>query len=83
MSAGKSMVTLQLPSNSVGQIVDGLGVLIEQWDHTAEYLRNGTFDEAIGVVRECSGPEEAVRISEFYREIRNEITGQLAKQRRT
>jgi hypothetical protein len=77
MSTNEALVLLRLPSISVGQILDGLDVLIEQWNHTAGFLRTGDFSEEIGIVRECSAAEEAKSISVCYQEIRLEIAKQL------
>ena len=70
-----TVVQLSLPRNFVGQILDGLAVLTEQWDATAAYLSHGEIGEQ--VIRECSNAEEAESIAEFYRQIASDIRGQL------
>lgn len=83
MANNRGMVTLRLPEMSVGQIIDGLDVLIEQWRHTADYMETGAYNEEIGIVRECSGEEEAEKIASFYQDIRDEIERQIASQKRS
>ena len=74
-----TVVQLSLPRNFAGQILEGLAVLTEQWDATAAYLGHGEIGDQ--VIRECSNAEEAEGIAEFYRQIANDIRGQLpAKQ---
>ena len=77
-----TVVQLSLSRNFVGQILEGLAVLTEQWDATAAYLSHGELGDQ--VIRECSSAEEAESIAEFYRQIANDIRGQLpANQRLT
>lgn len=68
-------VQLSLPRNYVGQLLDGIEVLVEQWDATAIYLRT----DRIGndCIRECSDAEEAEWIASFYRKIAAEIRDQM------
>lgn len=74
-----TVVQLSLPRNFVGQILEGLAVLTEQWDATAAYLSHGETGDQ--VIRECSSAEEAENIAAFYRQIANDIRAQLpAKQ---
>ena len=62
------LITLQLPSLYVGQILDGLDVLIEQWDATRVYHETGVFSDD-ACIRECTDAHEAASIARFYREI--------------
>ena len=70
------LVVLRLPSNWVGQIVDGLSVLLEDWEATERFMETGRADEG-QVIRECDGPREARSIAAFYREIIDAIVEQI------
>jgi len=72
----KDMLTLHLPQDHVGQILDGLKVLIEQWEYTETYLQTGEIDDG-SLIRECSDPEEARAIGKYYREIASSIESQM------
>jgi hypothetical protein len=69
-------VIFECPRDYVGQIVDGLEVLIEQWQATAEYLNTGESDADV-CIRECSDAREAESIAERYREIRGFLVNKL------
>jgi hypothetical protein len=71
-------VVLRLPRDFVGQVLDGLDVLIEQWDYTAEYLEHGMVRDDV-LIRECSDAAEASAIAEYYRRIREAIREQYAR----
>lgn len=77
MPSTDTVVQLTLPRNYVGQILDGLEVLIEQWEATAAYFRTGEVGDT--TIRECSDAEEAEWIAGFYREISDGIQQQVAK----
>jgi len=79
MQTTDTFVHLTLPRNFVGQILDGLHVLTEQWDATAAYLRNGEI--ANEIIRDCSDVEEAESIAAFYRKIAEEVGQQLSRSR--
>lgn len=68
-------VQLRLPRRDVGQILDGLEVLIEQWDATAAWFRTGEVGDI--PIRECSGAEEAESIARYYQDIAAEIREQM------
>lgn len=70
-----TVVPLSLPRNFVGQILEGLAILTDQWDATAAYLSHGEIGDQ--VIRECSSAEEAESIAEFYRQIAETICQQL------
>ncbi|MBW3538997.1 MAG: hypothetical protein KY476_01890 [Planctomycetes bacterium] len=74
------IITLQLPANDVGQVLDGLEVLIEQWEATREFHETGEPSEDV-CIRECSDAEEADSIARFYREIKSRIEEQYRAQR--
>lgn len=75
MPSTDTLVELSLPRNYVGQILDGLEVLIEQWQATAAYHRTGEVGDS--TIRECSDAEEAEWIAGYYREIAEDIRRQL------
>lgn len=47
MQSTDTVVHLTLPRNSVGQLLDGLDVLIEQWTATAAYHRYGEVGDEV------------------------------------
>ena len=53
----------RLPRNAVGQILDGLDVLAEQWEATAASLAGGQLPEGDVLIRECGDAREAARNS--------------------
>lgn len=71
------MVILKLPRAAVLQILDGLQYRLEIWRYTEEYMETGYVHEPYEV-EECSSPEEAKQIGDFYEEIINDINTQLA-----
>ena len=73
-------VTLVLPRDFAGQLTDGLSVLMEQWDATAEYHEHGqTTGEPI-IIREANDADEAIWIANFYRAIQTLILEQIEAQ---
>ena len=72
----KEKITLSLEQNDVGQLLDGLEVLIEQWLDTAVYLETGEI-RMDAVIRECHKAQEARSIASHYEAIRGEIRAQL------
>ena len=62
-------VTLRLPRIAVGQILDGLDVLSEQWEATAASLAGGQLPEGDVLIGECSDEREAGKIAAYYRRI--------------
>ena len=68
-------VQFQLPDNDWGQLLDGLDVLIEQWESTAQCLRTGEIHPDV-VIRECHDPEEAEAIAARYRSISKRLYAQ-------
>ncbi len=69
------LITLRLPQNFVGQVLDGLEVLIDEWAYTAEYLEHGAVRQDM-VVRDCHKPEEARRMAASYSKIYDDIAQQ-------
>jgi len=62
-------VTLKLPSNMVGQILDGLRERMQVWRDTEQYMKVGYTDDEFGTIEECSSVEEAKSIADYYEEI--------------
>ena len=69
-------VTLKLPSNMVGQILDGLRERMKVWRETEQYMEVGYTDEPC-IFEECSDADEARNIAEYYEEIIGCIKKQL------
>lgn len=75
MNAAKE-VTLSLTEMEVGQLLDGLAALSEEWDNTARFLHTGESDEDF-MPRDCRDAREANRIAEYYRMIGAKIERHL------
>ena len=75
----KKFVTLRLPLDDVGQIIDGLTERMIVWKTTEEYLETG-FSHLGDFIEECSHPEEARFIAEYYEKIIDLINHQLENQ---
>lgn len=66
------MVTITLPSNDLGQILDGLRARHQSWQNTADaFTEDGDFysDDDTLVMEECSGKAEAQSIADTYKRI--------------
>ena len=70
------VVTLKLLRNDLGQIIDGLCVRQDSWRYTQQYLETGYVDVEQGI-EECSKPEEAQNIADYYDKIIEKIQQQL------
>jgi len=70
-------ISIKLSRNDFGQLLDGLDVLIEQWDATEDYLVEGRVREDV-CIRESHDPHEARAIAETYRNLRERIREQIA-----
>ena len=75
----KPHVEIKLRKLDCHQLLDGLDVLIEQWQATANYLRTGETDPEV-CIRESHSEHEAVSIAELYIAIRDEIRHQMKRQ---
>ncbi len=73
------IVAIELSSNDFGQVVDGLEVLIEQWEATVRYLTEGYSDPEVPI-REAHDADEARKIVSKYIAIRDSIEAQLMQQ---
>jgi hypothetical protein len=70
------VVNIQLERDEAGQIVDGLKVLAEQWEATADYLESGRVREDVAI-RECHSAHEARNMMQIYDSIIARIRQQL------
>lgn len=70
-------VALKLPSNMVGQILDGLRERMQVWRDTEQYMEVGYTDDESCFIEECTSAEEARSIAEYYGEIIGCIEKQL------
>jgi hypothetical protein len=70
-------VTLKLPDNMVGQILDGLRERTKVWRDTEQYMEEGYTDDESCFIEECTSAHEARSIAEYY----EEIIGCIEKQR--
>jgi hypothetical protein len=73
-------VLLALDRLDVGQILDGLRSRQESWTNTATFLRDGYFPNEAFVCEECSDPDEAERIADYYQRIILSIEEQVDAQ---
>ena len=69
-------VTLRLPRDYVGQMLDGLDVLIEQWEATEQYMEGNDCIEDV-IIYEAKDAAEAASIAKYYRRIKRRIEKQL------
>lgn len=67
--------TITLSDDEIGQLLEGIEVLIEQWENTEQYLRNGTFREDV-CIRESHKSSEAQAIAATYRKLHSSIREQ-------
>ena len=76
----EKFVTLRLPRDDVGQILDGLTERMIIWKATEEYLETG-FSHFGDCIEECSHAEEARFIAQYYEKIIDLIYKQLENQK--
>lgn len=70
-------ITLKLPDNMVGQILDGLRERTKVWRDTEQYMEEGYTNDESCFIEECSSANEARSIAEYYEEIIGAIGKQL------
>jgi len=58
-------VTIRLPHNDAGQVIDGLTVCQENWQKKLDWYDDKLEDPDF-VILECSGCEEAAQMAEVY-----------------
>ena len=68
---------IKLSDNDLGQILDGLEVLIEQWHATEQYFLTGEQQEG-DYIRDARDASEAHSIAMTYQTIQERIREQLA-----
>jgi hypothetical protein len=68
-------ITLTLPTLMVGQILDALYIRLDSWEYTEEYLNTGHVHEPY-LIEECSNPDEAHQIADYYKDIIESIEKQ-------
>lgn len=69
-----SKIWIQIRRVDLGQVIEGIETLIEQWRDTGRFLSG---EDAAGVVRECGSAEEAHFIAAYYDRIAANLTEQL------
>lgn len=69
-------VTIVLDEDDLGQVLDGLDVLIEQWEATAKYLTSGELREDV-CIRESHSAHEAESIAVAYSRIASILREQM------
>lgn len=69
-------VSITLSHDDIGQVLDGLRILIEQWEATATYLETGEVTEN-ACIRESHSVHEAKSIAGIYHQILECIREQL------
>lgn len=74
-------IQITLDRDEIGQLLDGVDVLIEQWEATEAYLSTGEIDENV-CIREAHHAHEAASIAQAYRELGTKIRRQFSSQRR-
>ena len=75
-------ITLKLPDNMVGQIIDGLRERMEVWRNTEQFMEVGYTDEEWAFVEECNDAAEARWIADYYAEIIGCIEKQIEIERK-
>lgn len=69
-------VSHSLPREFVGQMLENLDALVDEWENTAEYLEHGvTCDDLI--IHECNDADEARKIRDYYTTIHHAIAEQV------
>jgi len=70
-------VVLSLSRLAVGQILDALRQRLETWEYTEEYLNTGYVHEPY-CIEECSSPDEARRIADYYHQVIQSVETQVS-----
>jgi hypothetical protein len=76
----EDFVTIRIPRDDVGQIIDGLTERMIIWRTTEEYLEVG-YSQLGDFIEECSDPEEARFIADYYEKIIEFLKKQLEEQK--
>lgn len=75
----KDPVTLTLSRLDAGQVLDALHERMHIWQITRQYLETGHSDPT-AIIEECSDPDEAQSIADYYQSIIETIEAQLKEQ---
>jgi len=73
-------VTLSMSRNDAGQLLEGIDILVDQWEATVEYLATGRIREDI-CIRESHSLHEAEKITSIYRGLRETVSHQMTSVR--
>ena len=71
--------TIELDSNDLGQLLDGLNARATSWNATAEYMDGGS-NHDLFIIEECSDAEEARAVAAHYERIITTIEEQVKAQ---
>lgn len=69
-------IQITLSRNDIGQLLEGVEVLIEQWEATEVFLSTGVVDEN-ACIRDAHQAHEAAAIAKTYRDIAEHVRRQL------
>lgn len=72
------MIAVQIDRDDLGQILDGLDVLAQQWRDTLRYHEEGVLSECI---RECTDAREARWLMEYYEQIISHLRKEYERSR--
>jgi hypothetical protein len=76
VATASDAITVSLPRNDVGQILDALCIRRDEWRYTQRYLEED-YEEAGRLIQECKDANEARNIADYYDEIIAKIRAQL------
>ena len=71
---------ITLDGFDLGQALDGLRIRQESWANTAIFLRDGYISDDAFAAEECSDPDEAEKIADYYDRIVRTIEAQVHAQ---
>jgi len=71
---------IELDSNDLGQVCDGLEMRAKAWEDTARYLATGQSPDEFFIAEECRDADEAESIAQHYRSILAKIRDQVEAQ---
>jgi len=74
-------VTLRLPRDFAGQMLDGLRCREDAYQQTAEYMEGGYISDETFVCEDVTDAAEARHLAQYYRDIISCIEQQLGEQR--
>lgn len=80
MTKKDDIVTIKLPRNDLGQMIDCLCVRRDNWRYTQKYLEDG-LEESGRMIEECKDAYEAENIANHYDNIIHRIQEQWDDQK--